>query len=546
MYTVSELFKTYIVQPDRTFETKALVGTTTYDNTKVVEFDTEDSVVPSEDFSIGNVIPSKLTITIKTTDSIATNAKITPSVRLYGASGWTEWVPLGSYYIDSRNHQNDVWKFVCYDKLILAQQLYVSALTYPIAMSSVMTEIAGQLGITLDSSVGINHTYEIPYKDEDITIRDMLSYIASAHGASVKMTKDEKLAFVEFAPGAAQTAILPSGYFKASQTNPLKTYTKILLTYNTDGETLTSGSGDDDHTLKIYNPFMDQAILDSVLAMINGFSYTPFTMDWKGRPDLEVGDGVIVTQRDGSTFSSTILTNKMSFKGGLKSTMTAPSYAAQRSEFDYKGSLSKQVANAVKLEKPYYGVTISRASGITIKRSDGFSEAHFNSDVIEIVKIVDGIPIKMFYVDIDGNLILAGAIIQDVLYVGLHGGALDTSYDAVAPLGSRASIRLKPGSSDAVNSGYIQAVEDGTVFFYKNDGTGVPFARINPDKTTDLIGPGGGGSQATDTAIVYPPADAGVVITKDGNAETWTWVKDGGGRITSMSSSLGRTFSVTY
>lgn len=94
---------------------------------------------------------------------------------------------------------------------------------------------------------------------------------------------------------------------------------------------------------------------------------------------------------------------------------------------------------------------------------------------------------------------------------------------------------------------YHELGDDGSFSFYTTlGGTEHRFGVINPDGTTDLVGPGGGGSQATDTVIVYSPADAGVVITKDGNAETWTWTKDGGGRITSMSSSLGRTYSVTY
>ena len=94
-----------------------------------------------------------------------------------------------------------------------------------------------------------------------------------------------------------------------------------------------------------------------------------------------------------------------------------------------------------------------------------------------------------------------------------------------------------------VPGNYHETGDDGSFTLFVGD---VAYGHMYPDGTTDLIGPGGGGSQATDTGIVYSPADAGVVITKDGNAETWTWTKDGSGRITAMSSSLGRTFSVTY
>jgi len=613
VYTVSELFKQYITKSDREFEVKALVGAITYNNTSVIEFEIDDSVVSSDNFSIGNVITSKLTFQIKTADTIPTNAKITPYVRLNGSGGFTEWVALGSYYIDNRGHQNGVWKFTCYDKLILTQQTFVSALVYPISMQLVFNEIVAQLSLVVDSSVVINPAYMIPYKDLDITIRDMLGYIASAHGASVKMTKDEKLAFVKFLPDAAKTLILASDYFRANETNPLKTYTAVKLIYNTDGEFLTAGSGSADNTLSFYNPFMDQTMLDTIFAAINGLAYTPVNMDWKGRPNIEVGDAITVTRRDGSTFPSIILSNKMSFKGGLRTTSIAPSYSEQRSEFDYKGSLSKQVANAVKLDAPYYGVTIGRANGIKVEKSDGSGKLILNSDTIEMsdeagapVLKLDGVTRKLLLsavvhmlegsvIDwnaitpptadqvgakdinwspaisdiaslagylthitgegiysptvmaqqlvgalIEGLIIKAGKItgIDDeaILEIGEYGGSIDTHIDGTG----QKAMRLKPGKTD-VNGGYIQILEDGHVYFYKDDGAGVSFAQINPDGTTDLIA-----RPVIDTAIVYTAGDVGVSITNDGVTEVWEWTKDVDGRITAMASDFGRTLTVTY
>ncbi|MCM1564929.1 MAG: hypothetical protein NC238_03035 [Dehalobacter sp.] len=404
MYDVSELFKTYVAQPNREMEVKVVIGAVTYDNTKVIEFTPEDSLIASDEFTIGTVIPSKLTLSVKTTDTIFTNAKITPSVRLNGANGWTEWVELGSYYIDNRDYKNGVWTFVCYDKLITTQQPYVSSLTYPEAMQNVFNEMVTQLGFTVDASVAINPAYMISYKDEDISMRDMFSYIASAHGCSIKMTKNEKLAFVSFLPGATKTALGTSHYFDCLQTNPVKTYTRILLIYNTDGETLESGTGDDDHTLEFYNPFMTQAMLDSVLAALTGFSYTPIQMDWKGFVFLEVGDAVEITLRDSSVISSVLLTNKATFKGGLKYKSTAPSVSAQKSEFNFTGTLTQQIQKAVKADTPYYGVTIGRANGIKVTKSNGITEAILNSDLLQFTK--NGSPI--FYFDESGDLQIVG------------------------------------------------------------------------------------------------------------------------------------------
>ncbi|TGE31338.1 hypothetical protein [Desulfosporosinus sp. Sb-LF] len=414
---VVKLLPFFLARPDREFEVQAVINGTTYDKTMVISFDIEDSLIPSEDFVLGSVISSKLTLSLRTSDTILSNATVTPSVRLKGPEGVSDWVALGKYYIDSRGYQNNVWTFTCYDKTILSQQTYVSSLSYPATMTAVFAELCGQLGLTSDSSVVINPAYMILYEDLDISMHDMLGYIASAHGASVRLTKDtEQITFVKFTPGGTRTPILASDYFTEQQTNPLKTYTAICLTYNTDGETLTAGTGDDDHTLNIYNPYMTQAMLNTVFASFNGYSYIPFTMNWKGNPTLNVGAPITVTQRDGTTFNSVILTNKSSYKGGLKATITAPSYSPQRSETDYKGSLKQfvnsQLGKTLQPDIPYYGVTIGRANGLKIARSDGVSTATFNSDKLEIDR--NGSPVFKVndtgYVELTGVKINGGTI----------------------------------------------------------------------------------------------------------------------------------------
>ena len=465
MYSVSDLFKHYLSQSDRQFEIKTVIDGKTYDNTSVIEFSIEDSIVPSEEFTLGSVISAKLTLSIRTSDTIANNAQVQPYVRMYGNDGYTEWLPLGVFYIDSRTYQNNVWKFTCFDKLITSQQDYVSGLAFPVSMQEVWDEICNALddyiplsGVSwewpfdftvagdvltqpcfyIDSGVKIDPTYNIPYKPDGLyTMRDMMGYIASAHASSVKMTREGQLKFVKFAPETEITPIGPSEFFRCDQTNPLKGYTRVVLTYNADGETLEVGTGDDDHTLNFYNPFMDQVMLNDVYDVISGqslqplstnwpfdqtvlddpastyseLSYIPFSMSWKGRPDLDVGDFISVTQRDGSIIRSMLLSNKLDFKGGLKEESAAQSTSAQKSEFTYKGTLQSRFndlrTKSLQLDQPYYGVTIGRAYGIKVEKSDGSSKAIFNSDAIEILK---GGTEKVFYTDVNGDLQIAGFI----------------------------------------------------------------------------------------------------------------------------------------
>jgi len=346
MYPVSPLFENYITQHGREFETKAIVGGVTYDKTAVIEFDIEESLIASEEFLLGTTIASRLDIAIRTTNTIVDDAKVEPFVRLNGSSGYTDWVPLGSYYIDSKSYQDGIWHLTCFDKLVESQKLYVSSLTYPATMAAVFADICDELDYTVDSSVDIDSLYMIPTAPVDTSMRDMLGYIAAAHAACVRMNKDNKIAFVKFNTGADPTAITASDYYKLTQTNPLRTYTGLILTTDNTLPTISSGYGAG--PIHVFNPYMDQDKLYNVFTELDGLAYTPFEMDWKGRPDLEIGDPITVAKRDGTTFPSIVFYSKSSYKGGLKSTIKAPAYTTQKSDTAYGGSLKDY---AIKIDK---------------------------------------------------------------------------------------------------------------------------------------------------------------------------------------------------
>jgi len=348
MYAVSTLFAQYLIAKDRQFEAKVIINAVTYLNDSVIDFDIGDSIVPSDDFTLGSVISSSLSLSLCTSDIIPNNAKLTPYVRLNGTSGYTEWLPLGDYYIDERKLQNNVWKFSCFDALIMSDIEYGSSLAYPAKMSDVMGEICLQLGVTLDPSTVINPAYTIDILPVGYTLRAMLSFISAAHGANVILGKDGKLKFVKIDIHATKTYLTPSDYVKAEQTNPLKLYTRVLGVFDKDGNGLTAGDvyADADHTLSFYCPFVTQDMIAAIWLQVKDFTYMPFTLDWRGNPQMEVGDLYSITQVDGTIFTSMVLTNKMSFKGGLKTSTITPSLATNKSEFAFKGSM-KQYAQEV-------------------------------------------------------------------------------------------------------------------------------------------------------------------------------------------------------
>lgn len=380
MITTSQMFQDYIAAPNREFEVRATIGGVVYGSDEVVEFTIEDMITGGDELTIGAVVPAKLSILIKTTSVISTNAKVVPEIRLNGAQGYTEWVAMGEFYIDSRKYQNGVWSFECVDKLITTEQPYASNLTYPVAMSLVFEEICAILGI--ESNVVINPAFQIPYEDENISIREMLSCIASAHGACVKLNRAEQLILVPLSSSLAPVAtITASSYIRAEQTNPQKIYTKLQVVHNSDGDTLELGTGEEDNTLKFENRFMfiEQGQLSNAFSVMNGFSYVPFNMNWLGRPDLDVGDLITVVHPDTTEITSIIAINRLSFKGGLLQQSSAPSKSEQQSEFRFQGSLSKQIAQRVVKDQVYNGVSFGPKYGMRVEDSNKYMRLEMNA-----------------------------------------------------------------------------------------------------------------------------------------------------------------------
>lgn len=428
MYPISSIMADYLRRHDQEFRTKATINGAEYTDSKIVDFKVEDRMTLSDGFEIGTAIPSKLTFRLRAAEELPANAQIVPYVALSLASmtwmeaniswdsdpypwtgGATEWLPLGEFYVDSRDKVNDVWEYICYDKLVYADQPYISSLTYPASQQAVFDEVCGRLGYSYDSSVVINPAYIVPIAPTGFTMRQVLGYIAGANCASLFMGKNGLLKMKRFVPNEQPVFDLGlADYIRARQTNPLKSYTRVVVTYDTeDNLTYESGSGDENHTLTLENPLVTQAMADALCASLSGVSYLPLTMDAKGYPQLEQGDRIGVGLYEGTSWMETItpwmeteipwtgvvqyqsyiLHQVFSFKGGLLMSIESPSVSEQKSEFKVPGTLSEAVdkldKTAVKEGKYYYGTTITRHAGIKVQRSDGKSDLTLNSDIME-------------------------------------------------------------------------------------------------------------------------------------------------------------------
>lgn len=458
MYQVSNELKQMAKGIERQLGIKVVIDGVEYTNTTIVELDIENNLQQSEKFTLGSIISSRLNFTIRDFDvNPSENALVEPYIRFEGGLTWneatqtweqmeatwdfsnSEWLPLGKFYIDNRKYTNQrLWKFECYDKSMFMHQDFLSALEYPQSMRTVLQEACYQIDLEIENIELINPDYQIYLMPTELSIHQVISYIAAANCCSAFINRNGKLQFIKFGNSMYNNPVetlTMRDYFRARQTNDIRKYTKIRLfekTEYTEGKfvEITRGTGDEFNTLDIENPFVDESILDDIYNSMKDFEYIPYELDYKCFPYLDLGDVITIEQSKGSTWLETketwgtadftwdydivsfnviIFYNKIVYRGGLRSTLKAEAESVQTSEFKIKGSLREYVEqidkSAIKEDVIYNGVRTSREEGVVVERSDGKAKTVMNAtEGISIFSDVGQGLQRNFFVDLDGRI----------------------------------------------------------------------------------------------------------------------------------------------
>lgn len=111
---------------------------------------------------------------------------------------------------------------------------------------------------------------------------------------------------------------------------------------------------------------------------------------------------------------------------------------------NFTGAVSAALEARLKEGQPYYGVTISKANGIKIERSDGMSEALFNSDLFTMrAKIGDVMKDRIYFDPVKGDYVFDGALGADAVFTdSLYAEQGDIAELTVDRLSTSRRVRL--------------------------------------------------------------------------------------------------------
>ena len=186
MQTVSALYQ-QIMSGEHYAERKINIAGTDYGEDTIVSLTTTGGLFADGTLSVGSAVSREINLSLwNVSTTIPRMAKLIPYYRLSNGTQTSEWIQKGVYYIDTRSVDSGLLTIHGYDDMLKAEQIWTpdQSLEFPMPMTQAANIIADIMGVEIDARTVLNSAYTVDYPANDYTLRDVLRYIAAAHGGN--------------------------------------------------------------------------------------------------------------------------------------------------------------------------------------------------------------------------------------------------------------------------------------------------------------------------------------------------------------------------
>lgn len=252
----------------------------------------------------------------------------------------TDWIPFGTFYIDTRElAANGLMTITAYDRMLAAEQEFPNS-AGSMTMNAAVAYIAAALGVETD-----NRNQIAPYSIDSpvglYTMREVLSGIAAASGGNFIITEENKLRLVRLASPSTVDTTRVASYDALSD---MVTIGRITL--YPDGDTQYS-SGTSGYEIQADCIYATQAICDYVNSLLGGVSYLPYSAGAaRLNPAIELGDSVSPNGKN-SIVASAVFTIGVSMSASIE----APIDTEVNHEYPYQGRTKEERKTAVSVSE---------------------------------------------------------------------------------------------------------------------------------------------------------------------------------------------------
>ena len=280
----------------------------------------------------------------KLIEGLAERELIKVSFSVQTSSGIVER-QIGEFFLTEikldRNNKTTTLKAM--DKMAFLNDKYTSTLVYPTLGRNIVQEIANSCNLRVNNNLNITNLPSFSKKLEKVTYREMLGYLAQTVGAFVIFNNNGELEFRKL--NRTQKQISKGSYLlKGLEVDEVEyRINGISISLNNQEKTILAVGSPLGTQVKLTNPLMTQGWLNSIFSEYSKLRFNPFKLNWRGDPFVEVGDWVSIEIANGSYRAFPILELKLSYSGGLKSTIGANVKGTTTSTTEYKGTVERQI-----------------------------------------------------------------------------------------------------------------------------------------------------------------------------------------------------------
>lgn len=181
-------------------ESKVEIAGVEHGEEEIFSLSTNGALFSDGTVSVGNCVAKEIDLEVMPKGEIPRMAEIKVFVRPVAEGVETDWLQKGVFYIDTRQEDKvtGVVTIHGYDAMLKAEQTYLEegdTGEWPRSMQTVVNEIAQRMGVEVDPRTGIDSSYMVEYPN-DLTMREVLGYIAVAHAGNWIITDAGKLRLV--------------------------------------------------------------------------------------------------------------------------------------------------------------------------------------------------------------------------------------------------------------------------------------------------------------------------------------------------------------
>lgn len=341
---------------------------------------TYSSAFSGDSPSVGGALSREIRATIRPDGTdIPRAAELRPAVRLVCGAESSEWLPKGIYYIERRTPSGELLELQGYDAMRKAGIPYPgSSLSWPAPDIDVLREIAGQMGVEIDTRTLaiVTRGYRVPFPAGAKSI-DVLGWIAASYAGNFVISDEGRLLLVPIwglpevsgqlvtegreAITLAGTAIrVPQGSGSAwepTQCGPVTggysvppafpPYSGVHIQLSEDNNGEFAAGTDTGSVLELSCPYGSQAMANDILELIRGLRYQPIeaaTADID--PAAELGDGVVI-----KGVYAGLYRQDLRFTGGWRCDFAAPGALEISSEYPYEPQQLRTFRTALRSQR---------------------------------------------------------------------------------------------------------------------------------------------------------------------------------------------------